>query len=160
MKTAALILVLLCVPLALAAPFTGKGEGGIVLNDGTPVYKRSGNERTVFFLMRGDALAGCFISVNDALFTGRAAWEFVERDQRVRVCFTTPEKNIGNYGWIDPNAIARFVYDGSCGDDGSPFAHGVGIHAAWNVCFREARDAKLAELKPLWEKEDAAKKEP
>jgi len=57
-------------------------------------------------------------------------------------------------GWINPSDIARFTYDCGCDRDSEngrecrPFSkRGWGISTVWNTCFKESRDAKLAELK-------------
>jgi hypothetical protein len=51
---------------------------------------------------------------------------------------------------MDPHDLIKFTYDCTCGEskhDCSPFdIRGLKFSFAWNVCFQEARDAKLAQL--------------
>lgn len=124
----------------------GKGEGGVVLRDGAPVYSGSTTSTVVATLKWGDAVAG----VTTAGIFSRH-FEFEEEDGRIPVfCFKPPNyEGIGEIGWMDPNDVARFLYDCGCDTESKgecrPYKTEF-LKGRWNACFREAYQKKLAEL--------------
>lgn len=135
---------------ALVAPpplwAQGKGEGGVVLRDGAPIYSGSTKNDVVVTLKRGDAVAGI---TTEGIFGQH--FEFEEDDGRLHVFYFKPPKyeGIGFTGWMDPNDIARFLYDCGCDTESKgecrPYKTEF-LKGRRNACFREAYQKKLAEL--------------
>ncbi len=120
----------------------GKGEGAIVLRDNAPVYKKPDGAGVIQWLERGNAVV--------AIEPKGIAWEFHEESGRTRIAF--PYKGDRRIGWMKVEDLARFTY-ASCIFDaalipnpppGYPFTTGKRMN--WNICFQQARDAKLKEL--------------
>lgn len=124
----------------------GKGEGGVVLRDGAPIYSGSTKNDVVATLKRGDAVAGI---TTEGIFGQH--FEFEEDDGRLHVFYFKPPKyeGIGFTGWMDPNDLARFLYDCGCDTESKgecrPYKTEF-LKGRWNACFREAYQKKLAEL--------------
>ena len=138
------IIFLLAVPvLAIGDSFGGKGQGGIVIKDNAKVYQKSKGATVKTELNLGNAVAGTTLS----LFQSGTSWMYDEKNGRVRVTFFVSGnkgKMIG--GWMNPNDLSKFTFDGSCGDNSSPLAV-KGFSRRWNPCFQEARDQKIQQLK-------------
>jgi len=124
----------------------GRGEGGVVLRDDTPVYIGSTSDKVEATLMRGDAVAG----ITTAGIFGQH-FEFEEDDGRLHVYYFRAPKyeGIGYTAWMDPGDLARFLYDCGCDTDSKgecrPYKTEF-IKGRWNACFREAWAAKVASL--------------
>lgn len=135
----------------------GRGQGGIVLRDDAIVYVHSDGNEVEWKLKRGDAVAGITM---DSL-TGRLTYQFDEVKGRLHVMyFQGEQKGFNRTAWMDPKDLAKFLYDGGCGQTrgvASPIAM-KGFSARWNACFEEGRDGKLEVLREKWEKEDAARR--
>ena len=132
----------------------GRGEAAIVAHDEAPVYKKSKGEQVEARLTKGDAVAG--ITPGTSIGT---TWEFEERDGRVRGIYFPGNTRLNRDAWMDPAHLSRFYYDLTCSDMG-PMSMKMKLVTArtrWNACFKEARDAKLDELRARWAEEDAAK---
>lgn len=129
--------------LSHAAIYQGRGEGGIVIRDEAPVYKKSTGDAIQLALKRGDAIAGVTMPPGGGAFGGEASYEFDERNGRVRILYLAPGKKLSRDGWIDPANLSRFTFDLSCG---GAFSSAGNMQHRWNACFKEARDAKLAEM--------------
>jgi hypothetical protein len=126
----------------------GKGQGALVNRDGAPVYQTADASDPVVVLNRGKAVSA--ISGNIVL---KPDYRFDERDTgRVRVNYFSTADDRGKFqiGFMDPHDLSKFTYDCSCSkhaDDCSPFdTRGLKFSFSWNVCFQEARDAKLEQL--------------
>jgi len=153
-------IVLLAVALpAFGQGYAGKGEGAIVLKDDAPVYGTKKGKEPAFHLKLGDAVAGMTVDQTTLWMgdsTKATAYQFTEKDGRVQVLYFAAAKlpAMPKGGWMDLADLATFIYDGSCGERGAPTTYGM--KRQWNVCFKEARDAKLEELRAQWEAEAAA----
>jgi hypothetical protein len=125
----------------------GKGEGAIVIRDDALVYKKADRSTGVLWkLKRGDAVVADYSRK-------MKAWQFYEESGRVRIVFLAETTGRLRGGWMRLDDLAKFTYD--CDYDpainpvpGYPFTPGI-INYNWNVCFQEARDAKLKELRLL-----------
>jgi len=151
---AASFLILGPVPVCQAQ---GKGDGGIVLRDGAPVYRGSTGEKVEATLNRGNAVAGI---TTQGIFGDH--YQFEEEDGRIHVLYFrsgTPVEG-GPYftAWMNPADLARFTYDCGCDREHKPNCRPFSsrwMKFRWNTCFLEARDTKLAQLTPTWGKEPA-----
>ena len=141
-----------CCPNPSAPSGQGKGEGAIVIRDDALVYKKvDSSTRVTWKLKRGDAVVANYSRKSEA-------WQFYEESGRVQIAFLDEGRLRG--GWMRLDDLAKFTYD--CNYDpfinpvpGYPFKPGIRIHN-WNVCFQEARDAKLKEQRVTWAEEQAA----
>ncbi len=133
------------------APVEGSGEGAIVTAREAPIYPEFNTDVPFCKLKRGDSVGGL-----TQIFPNPAVWKFETWKQRVRVVFFRSEKS-GQFesGWMDARDLAPFAYEGGCDPGKTPFVV-KGGRQSWNPCFVKARDARLAKLKPEWEKADAA----
>jgi len=137
--------------LCAVALAQGKGEAGIVLRDDAPVYVHSKGAKVEATLKRGDAVAG--ITTEGVL---GQHYEFEEEDGRIHIFYFRPPKTegTGRTAWMDPADIAKFLYDCGCDKETEsecrPYRSEF-LTGKWNACFKEARDAKLAILRPQWE---------
>jgi hypothetical protein len=155
MKTArvtlGLFLGLLSCTYSSFASEQGKGEGAIVIRDDAPVYKKADGTDTTWKMKRGDAVV--------ANSRKLAAWQFYEQSGRVQIVFLDVTVGRPRGGWMRLDDLVKFTYD-FCNYDpainlspGYPFT--PGRKQDWNICFQEARDAKLKELRAAWETEKA-----
>ncbi len=135
----------------------GKGDGGIVLRDGAPVYRGSTKELIEATLNRGDAVAGI---TTEGIFGN--SYQFEEEDGRIHVLYFrsgTPVEGGPFYtAWMNPSDLARFTYDCGCDHESKPNCRPFSsrwMKFRWNTCFEESRDSKLAQLKPAWGGESA-----
>jgi len=128
----------------------GKGEGAIVIREDAPVYKRPNSTGVAWELKRGDAVA--------AIEPKGRLWQFYEDSGRVRIAFLYEGDH--RLAWMRLEDLAKFTYDfcvfppragHSTPPPGNPFT--TGKREKWNVCFQEARDAKLKELRATWAEE-------
>jgi hypothetical protein len=127
----------------------GKGDGGIVLRDGAPVYRGSTKELVEATLNRGDAVAGI---TTEGIFGN--SYQFEEEDGRIHVLYFrsgTPVEG-GTYytAWMNPSDLARFTYDCGCDHESKPNCRPFSsrwMKFRWNTCFGESRDSKRAQLK-------------
>jgi hypothetical protein len=120
-----------------------KAQGAIVLRDDAPVYKEKGTAEVWKTLKRGASVAGLH---REAIVF---VYEFVEEAGRVRVIFPNPDSSKPFSGWMDPADLSMFTYDCGCESNCMPWAAGFGP-SRWNLCFKEARDAKMERLQVLW----------
>jgi|GEM_PF-4213902 len=131
-------------------PSGHKGEGAIVIRDDALVYKKADSNTGVSWkLNRGDAIVANYSRK-------LAAWQFYE-SCLVQIAFLDETTGRQRVGWMRLDDLAKFTYD--CKYDpfinpipGYPFTPGI-IKYNWNVCFQEARDAKLKELRVTWAEE-------
>jgi len=126
----------------------GKGQGALVNRDGAPVYQTAEASSPVVVLNRGKAVSA--ISGNIIL---KPDYRFDEGEGgRVRVNYFATADDRGKFqiGFMDPHDLSKFTYDCGCRKDAgdcSPFdTRGLKFSFSWNVCFQEARDAKLDQL--------------
>ncbi len=143
---------------ALTPAFAGKGQGAIVIHAGAPVYARADGDKIEYTMKRGEAVAGYTGSIMST-----DTYQFDEVKGRWHVLYFQEGKKFSRTAWMNPKDLARFSYDGSCQDRSSPLAV-KGLSQRWNPCFVEARDAKLEQLQPEWDREtgkgDEKKDEP
>jgi hypothetical protein len=124
---------------------TGKGQGAFVITEGATVYKNShGDESYSKKLEKGFVVAG--VTTLARMVTG---YQFENEEGRVHVFAVT---NVGGaaMGWMNRADLSPyFTYECGCGlVDAKCSPHSLeGSHFRWNVCFEEARDKKLAEMK-------------
>src|SRR5262249_1281718 len=126
----------------------GKGEGGIVIRDDALVYKKVHGNAVIRKLKRGDAVVA---------YSKKPSWHFYEESGRVYIVFLVEGASRGGYMSLED--LAKFTYNycvfdritGLSTPPGYPFTPGTRHN--WNVCFQEARDAKLKELRGTWAKE-------
>src|SRR5258708_15161150 len=126
----------------------GKGQGALVNRDGAPVYQTADASDPVVVLNRGKAVSA--ISGNIVL---KPDYRFDEAESgRVRVNYFATADDRGKFqiGFMDPHDLSKFTYECGCRKDArdcSPFdTRGLKFSFSWNVCFQEARDAKLEQL--------------
>ncbi len=146
------IFLIVTVSLIVASPALadGRGEGGIVITEGAKVYKKSDSEKVEATLPAGVAVTGVIYNTSNAWFGSGAVmiYQFNEKDGRLGIMYYRGGSPPGmiRKGWMDPEDLERFLYD-DCGSDGSaPYVSRGGVKTTWNVCFKEARDAKLEEM--------------
>ncbi len=121
----------------------GKAEAGIVIRDDAPVYKSAKSTSVTWKLKRGDSVA--------AIEPKGKAWQFYEESGRVRIAFLDEDDNL--IGWMRLDDLAKFTYD-FCAFEPSAGHPPPGYPFIWNVCFRQARDAKLKELRGYESKQE------
>ncbi len=135
------------VPLLLAALFLlaalparaqrgGLGEGAVVVRDGAVLYDDDHTDERVRELSRGEFVVGCTVEFLGEFTYGR----FDEDEGRWRVTWVDPERGKWDHGWMDPGDLATFTYR-CCKFACTPFEK-----KGWERCFREAAEAKWAEL--------------
>ena len=140
----------------------GRGDGGIVLRDAAPVYRGSTGDKVEATLGRGDAVAGI---TTEGIFGDH--FQFEEEDGRIHVLYFrvgTPVEG-GPYftAWMNPADLSRFSYDCGCDREDKPNCRPTSsrwLKFRWNTCFIEARDTKLAQLKPTWGSETVNASQP
>lgn len=152
-----LLVTLCCIAAASACYGQGKGDAGIVVRDGATVYRGSKGEVVEAALNRGDAVAGI---TTEGIFGDK--YQFEEEDGRIHVLYFRPGTPVigGPYltAWMNPADLARFTYDCGCDRESEPNCRPFSsrwLKFRWNTCFLEARDTKLALLKPTWGTEPA-----
>lgn len=150
-----LVAVLMFVVVVPVCHAQGRGDGGIVLRDGAPVYRGSTKELIEATLNRGDAVAGI---TTEGIFG--ESFQFEEEDGRIHVLYFrsgTPVEGGPYYtAWMNPSDLARFTYDCGCDHESKPNCRPFSsrwMKFRWNTCFMEARDNKLAQLRPAWSSE-------
>ena len=123
-----------------------RGEGAIVIQE-APVYRKANGTDVTGTLKRGDAVVAHSI--------GWEVVQFVETSGRVEIAFLDEAAGNPRAGWVRLADLATFTYffcnyevPASAGAPGNPFTSGK--NTEWNVCFGEARDAKLKELRAAW----------
>lgn len=137
-----------------------RGEGAIVISKEAPVYKKAHGTDVTSTLKRGDAVV--------AVSLGWGAGQFREESGRAWIAFLDEAAGSPREGWMRLADLAKFTYF-FCNYDvpsdneapGYPFTPGSypfpsGKRVDWNTCFREARDAKLNELRAACAKEKTA----
>ena len=132
-------------------------QGAIVVHDRAPVYATSKDASAVIKLHRGDAVSG--YNRRDLFLSGNYFFEKANGRLRVTYLVGSP-RGTRRFGWMDPQDLSRFTYDGACSSDAGPFASTVleaplseSVHhptLRWNSCFEEARDRALLALQPTW----------
>lgn len=138
---------------ALAAK---RGEGAIVIEDETPIYRSAKRDEIAAVVDRGftvSALSGNVILSPD--------YYFDEKNGRVRVNYFPDGTDRGKHqiGWIEPEKLAIFTYDCECGEEEcSPVdVRGFKFSFTWTVCFKEGRDERLRELEKTWDAENVSR---
>ena len=140
----------------------GKGDGGIVVRDAAPVYRGSTGDKVEATLNRGDAVAGI---TTEGVFGQH--FQFEEEDGRIHVLYFrsgTPVEGGPYYtAWMNPGDLSRFTYDCGCDRGDKPNCSPTSsrwLKSRWNTCYLEARDTKLAQLRPTWGTETASASQP
>src|ERR1700682_6348642 len=135
----------LCVAGTPEALGQGKGQGAIVIRDDAPIYAKSTGSERGDTRMRGDYVVGVTTMGLHRTF------QFEDEDGRLSVNFfrDKDQKGVPRIGWMDPADLAQFTYECGCGPRKQPCSpySSQGFILRWNVCFSEARDKKLAELR-------------
>jgi hypothetical protein len=144
---------------ALAA---GKAQGGCVVRDTdrdgpAPIYRSEDGDKVEAWAMRGD----CFGGISTVGLTRQ--YQFEHKNDRLHILYLTkgvksPLKIVNpgmeSTAWINASDVETFLYECGCGfgegRECGPTALEGFIDRTWNVCFQEARDKKLAELKLRW----------
>ncbi len=65
--------------------------------------------------------------------------------------------------WMNPGDLSRFTYDCGCDRGDKPNCSPTSsrwLKSRWNTCYLEARDTKLAQLRPTWGTETASASQP
>lgn len=133
-----------------------------MIRDGAPVYAGSKDDKVERKLARGDAVAIRMFS--SRLSSAESTVLYDKIDGRLQVVYfvNAEQKGTTARGWMDPKDLSRFPLPGVCepsGSAGSPSAPAeqwwdgsLNSPSArwWDVCFREARDRKLDELRAAW----------
>jgi hypothetical protein len=114
----------------------GLGEGAVVIRDGAVLYDDDHSDERVRELSRGEFVVGCTVEFLGEFTYGR----FDEDEGRWRVTWVDPERGKWDHGWMDPDDLATFTYR-CCKFACTPFEK-----KGWERCFREAAEAKWAEL--------------
>ncbi len=147
-----IVVTISCLGLGGLAQAQGKGDGGIVLRDGAPIYRGSTGETTEATLNRGEAVAGI---TTEGIFG--SSYQFEEEDGRIHVLYfrtgTPVEGGPWYTAWMNPADLARFTYDCGCDRESKPNCRPFSsrwMKFRWNTCFQESRDTKLAQLRPTW----------
>lgn len=135
------VLLLLAALFLIAAPPAraqrgGLGEGAVVVRDGAVLYDDDHSDERVRELARGEFVVGCTVEFLGEFTYGR----FDEDEGRWRVTWVDPERGKWDHGWMDPDDLATFTYR-CCKFACTPFEK-----KGWERCFREAAEAKWAEL--------------
>lgn len=135
------VLLLLAALSLIAAPPAraqrgGLGEGAVVVRDGAVLYDDDHSDERVRELSRGEFVVGCTVEFLGEFTYGR----FDEDEGRWRVTWVDPERGKWDHGWMDPDDLATFTYR-CCKFACTPFEK-----KGWERCFREAAEAKWAEL--------------
>lgn len=133
----------------------GRGDGGCVLNPGTPIYKHSQGTEQIALAGLGDCVVGMTIRAG-GLFGREFTFENV--NGRLRVTFLPgPQSNESgspSIGYMNPSDLSSFTYECGCGSlatdkqECSPFSvvSLFPLKQIYNACYREARDRKRAEV--------------
>lgn len=125
---------------------TGKGQGAIVIRQDAPFYKNSRGPAIHGKMDKGEPVGGV-----QTLARMVESYQFEEEHGRAHV-LALGTSGYSYLGWMDPADLSPyFTYECGCelkDAKCSPhvFVGGVG-KKKWNICFEEARDRKLAELK-------------
>lgn len=136
------------IPAASQPGAASKGEGAIVLAESTTVYMDSTGDEESYTLHAGEA-------VSPRSGTGRLLlspiYRFEPENGRVRVNFFPREPELKEkfaMGWVDFEDLSVFYFE--CCDPKGKACGPVDLKGltkmVWTSCFREARDAHLAEL--------------
>ncbi|HSM50234.1 MAG TPA: hypothetical protein VLA75_02420 [Thermoanaerobaculia bacterium] len=108
----------------------------MVVRDGAVLYDDDHSDERVRELSRGEFVVGCTVEFLGEFTYGR----FDEDEGRWRVTWVDPERGKWDHGWMDPDDLATFTYR-CCKFACTPFEK-----KGWERCFREAAEAKWAEL--------------
>lgn len=122
--------------LPARAQRSGLGEGAVVSRDGAVLYDDDHSDERVRELSRGEFVVGCTVEFLGEFTYGR----FDEDEGRWRVTWVDPQRGKWDHGWMDPDDLATFTYR-CCKFACTPFEK-----RGWERCFREAAEAKWAEL--------------
>ncbi len=123
---------------------TGKGQGAIVIHENALLYKDSQGEAAYGKLDMWEAVGGVQTWAKTVL-----SYQFEEADGRAHV-FALGTSGVMYKGWIDSAHLSSyFTYECGCGMADAVCAPHMTARSGWkwNLCFTEARDRKLAELK-------------
>lgn len=152
---------------AVASPIAqaqGKAEGAVVIRDtakdGTaPVYKSEEGDTIENQAERGDCVAG----VTTMGLTKQYQFERKPNGRVHIIYFANKEQSgVQHTAWMDEKDLAVFTYSCGCGygrhrrrggtneEECSPLAMSGFGKRTWNTCFKEGRDAKLAEVQTKW----------
>ena len=147
----------ICIAIASAlctAPLTAqpgaasKGEGAIVTAESTTVYMDSTGEELSYTLNRGEAVSP---RSGTARLLISPIYRFEPVNGRVRINFFPREPEMKEkfaVGWVDPKDLSIFYFE--CCDPEGKSCGPVDLKGltrmVWTSCFRQARDAHLAEL--------------
>jgi hypothetical protein len=130
-----------------------KGEGAVVVRRGAVIYRFSkGGQVELANLPYGFAVVGV---TSVGLME---SFQFEEEDGRLHVKYLKlndkgEQKSTPARAWMEPAELERFTYFCGCetgaeqNNKCSPFATSGFTDRSWNTCFREAYNAKVAELK-------------
>lgn len=165
MKTTFAAILLLFAFSALAAG--DRGQGAIVIRAGAPVYAASKGDKVDRKLSRGDAVAVRLFS--SRLSSAESTVLYDKVDGRVQVLYFANAEQSGATarGWMDPKDLSRFTLPGACEPSNSldspslqwwDNSRNSPSARWWDLCYREARDKKLDELRAAWTGENAAAK--
>lgn len=158
----ALVALVFSLSIAIDAAAEEKGQGFIVLKQGTPLYARSKGDRVLGYANEGEAVAG--YNMSDHALSGagikkvQAGGWFGEQENGrigVMVFIEDGKRNRTIDGWMPKENLSPFSYECGCGsetqaDRCSPFMYqSKGFFSAvnWNMCFEEAKTKKVAEMK-------------
>ncbi len=144
-----IVIVALCaIPVAAQPGAASKGEGAIVVADSSTVYMESTGDTVSYSLNRGEAVSP---RSGTARLLLSPIYRFETVDGRVRINFFPHEaewKEKMAVGWMDPKDLSIFYFE--CCDPkgkacGPTDLKGL-TKTVWTSCFREARDAHLAQV--------------
>jgi hypothetical protein len=144
-----IVIIALCATAAAAQPgAASRGEGAIVIAESATVYMESTGDSVSYTLNRGDAVSP---RSGTARLLISPIYRFETVDGRVRVNFFPHEPELKEkfaMGWMDPKDLSVFYFE--CCDPRGKACGPVDLKGltrmVWTSCFREARDAHLAQL--------------
>lgn len=142
-------IVALCVTEAAAQPgAASRGEGAIVVAESATVYMESTGDSVSYTLNRGEAVSP---RSGTARLLISPIYRFENVGDRVRINFFPREPDMKEkfaMGWMDPDDLSIFYFE--CCDPKGKACGPVDLKGltkmVWTSCFREARDAHLAQL--------------
>lgn len=149
----AVLSILVVAVMAAPALAQGKGEGAVVIRDGANIYRFSKGRG----VEHGNLPYG-FAVVGVTSLGPMESFQFEEENGRLHIKYLKlndkgEQKSTPGRAFIDPADVERFSYPCGCeagaeqNNKCSPFVTSGFADRSWNSCFREALDAKLAELK-------------
>ena len=140
--------VLSATPVAAQPGAASRGEGAIVTAESTIVYMESSGEEVSYTLQRGDAVSP---RSGTARLLLSPIYRFEPVNDRVRINFFPREPELRekfSMGWVNFGDLSVFYFE--CCDPRGKACGPVDLKGltrmVWTSCFREARDARLAEL--------------